>query len=160
MENLIFDFDRGIIYRFVKKYNTYDIAGYKQTNGYIYIMIYGKKYGLHRVLYQKYHNIELKPDQQIDHINGIRDDNRICNLRIATRSQNCQNTKCRNRLGHKHIFLTPSGNYRVLIESYKFKTICKNFKTLEEAIEFRNNQYKYINDKYGCYYQISSSASS
>jgi len=33
------------------------------------------------------------PVNDIDHINGIRDDNRFCNLREANRSQNMQNTK-------------------------------------------------------------------
>lgn len=160
MENLRFDFDRGIVYRHVKSHNTYDIAGSKYPNGYIYIMINGKMCLLHRVIYEKYHNIQLTRDQEIDHINGVKDDNRICNLRLATRSQNMQNKKCYNQLGEKHIRLTPSGTYQVQIESYKFKTIRKNFKTLGEAIEFRNNQYKYINDKYDCFYQMSSSASS
>jgi hypothetical protein len=154
MEKLRFDFDRGIIYRFDKKYNTYDIAGWKDTNGYNRIMINYKRIMMHRVIYEKYHNIELKPDQYIDHINGVKDDNRICNLRITTNSQNQQNTKCRNSLGHKHITLRPCGTYQVRIESYKFKKISKNFKTLEEAIEFRDKTCKELNEKYDCFYNI------
>jgi hypothetical protein len=151
MENLHFDFDRGIIYRFIKTYCTYEITGYKNRNGYIYIRINGKSYCLHRILYQKYHNIQLTRDQQIDHINGVKDDNRICNLRIATQSQNNQNTKSKNRLGHKHIRLTHEGNYQVRIESYKFKSICKTFKTLGEAINFRDKTLKELNEKYDCF---------
>jgi hypothetical protein len=157
MEDLRFDFDRGIVYRFKKKYNTYEVARNKHPNGYIYIKINNKRYCLHRVLYEKYHNIKLKPDEHIDHINGIRDDNKITNLRIATNSQNIQNTKCRNQLGHKHIYLH-YGYYRVLIRSYKFKSISKTFKTLDEAINFRNNQYRYLNETYDCFYQMSSSS--
>jgi hypothetical protein len=159
MENLRFDFDRGIIYRFIKSHNTYKIAGWKHQEGYIYIEINGKMYCLHRIIYEKYHNIELTRDQEIDHINGIRDDNRICNLRLATRSQNNQNTKCRNRLGHKYIYLKRR-TYEVSIFCFKFKTISKRFKTLEEAIEFRDKTLKELNEKYDCYYQISSEASS
>ena len=43
-------------------------------------------------------NIKLKIEEQIDHINHIKDDNRIENLRIVNRSQNCQNKpKQKNR---------------------------------------------------------------
>ena len=33
------------------------------------------------------------PSGQIDHINGIRDDNRIANLRVVSVKQNCQNRR-------------------------------------------------------------------
>jgi len=33
------------------------------------------------------------PENEIDHINGIRNDNRICNLREATKSENAQNQR-------------------------------------------------------------------
>lgn len=36
------------------------------------------------------------PDGQIDHINGVRDDNRLANLREVTRSENCRNGKRRS----------------------------------------------------------------
>jgi hypothetical protein len=154
MEDLHFDFDSGIVYRFIKTHNIYKIAGSKHSNGYIRFLINNKHYRLHRVLYEKYHNIQLKPDEQIDHINGIRDDNRITNLRIANKSQNMQNKKCYNQLGHKHISLTKCGTYRVLIQCSKFKSINKTFKTLDDAIEFRDNQYRYLNETYDCYYKI------
>jgi hypothetical protein len=154
MENLRFDFNSGIIYRHIKSHNTYKITGNKHQNGYIIIGINNKLYCLHRVLYEKYHNIKLKPDEHIDHINGIRDDNRICNLRIATNSQNNQNVKCYNQLGEKHISLTKYGTYQVKILSYKFKSINKTFKTLDDAIEFRDKTLKYLNETYDCYYNI------
>lgn len=36
------------------------------------------------------------PDGQVDHINGVRDDNRLANLRVVSRSDNCRNAKRRS----------------------------------------------------------------
>jgi hypothetical protein len=51
----------------------------------------------HRLIWFYHH--QRIADDQIDHINGIRDDNRIENLRIVTSRQNSHNTK-RHREGH------------------------------------------------------------
>ena len=45
----------------------------------------------HRVAFAHYHG--RWPDEEIDHINGIRDDNRIANLREADRSLNMRNLR-------------------------------------------------------------------
>lgn len=46
------------------------------------------------------------PEDQIDHVNGERADNRFANLREATNSQNLANSKAssRNRSGHKGVY--------------------------------------------------------
>lgn len=53
------------------------------------------------------------PTADIDHINGNRDDNRLCNLREATRQQNIQNSKRRsdNRSGIKGVCWVESRGY-------------------------------------------------
>lgn len=66
------------------------VAGSKNQNGYINICLSGKYYKGHRLIFL-YHNGYLP--EFIDHINGIRDDNRIENLREATRGQNQRNRK-------------------------------------------------------------------
>jgi len=64
-------------------------AGSKNSFGYMQIKINYKLYKSHRLawlfVYGKF------PDDKIDHINGIKDDNRIVNLRSVTQSQNCKN---------------------------------------------------------------------
>lgn len=59
------------------------------TNGYLYAGVDGKRYRCHRLawLYQ----MGAWPENDIDHINGVRDDNRWENLRHVTRSENMQN---------------------------------------------------------------------
>ena len=67
-----------------------DVAGYMR-NGYIFIMIDGNEYRAHRLSWF-YVNGEW-PSSQIDHINGIRDDNRLVNLRTVNHSENGQNQR-------------------------------------------------------------------
>jgi len=91
------------------------IAGTKSGNGYSCIKISGKVYKAHRLawLYVYGH----WPLHEIDHINGIRDDNRICNLRDVTKSINQQNQKRAQRHGKSGFLgVTPyKGKYRAHI---------------------------------------------
>lgn len=68
------------------------LAGIKATcHGYAKIRLDGKQYLAHRLawLYQ----FGTFPNGEIDHINGVRNDNRIVNLRVANKSENQQNLK-------------------------------------------------------------------
>lgn len=56
--------------------------------GYLRITVLGKSYYAHRLAW--FYVYGTWPDQ-IDHINGVRDDNRIKNLRDVTAQQNNQN---------------------------------------------------------------------
>jgi HNH endonuclease/AP2 domain len=80
----------------------YDVAGTFQ-NGYIRIRVDGKKYLAHRLAFL-YMTGEW-PKDQVDHINGIRDDNRWCNLRNCTNSENKMNTRLQanNKSGYKGV---------------------------------------------------------
>lgn len=72
----------------LKKFNNPKIAGYKKE-GYIAIKVNGIAYMAHRLAWlYVYGNM---PKDQIDHINGIKIDNRISNLRECTNSENHQN---------------------------------------------------------------------
>jgi len=65
------------------------VAGCIRDGQYIDISIYKKTYLAHRLawlyVYGKW------PDHQIDHINGLKADNRIINLRDVTPAENCKN---------------------------------------------------------------------
>jgi len=67
-----------------------DVAGVERIDGYKVIKINNILYYLHRVMFFYHHGYF---PEMVDHINGIRSDNRIENLRGATRSQNGQNRK-------------------------------------------------------------------
>ena len=79
------------------------IAGSFSSQGYKQIRIDYKKYLSHRLAWLYVHGVW--PINQIDHINHVKDDNRIANLRLATRSQNQWNQKkCYNNTsGYKGV---------------------------------------------------------
>jgi hypothetical protein len=67
------------------------VAGNHHPEGYKIIMICGHSYGAHRLAWLHAHGV--MPSGQIDHINGVRNDNRLSNLRDVTRAVNKQNIK-------------------------------------------------------------------
>lgn len=58
-------------------------------SGYLAGKLGGRGYRAHRVIYALHHG--KWPDGEIDHINGVRDDNRVSNLRDVTPSENMRN---------------------------------------------------------------------
>ncbi len=66
-----------------------DVAGRTHKSGYVYIVINRVNYLAHRLAWF-YVNGSF-PKSQIDHINRVRNDNRIENLREATGAENMQN---------------------------------------------------------------------
>lgn len=65
-----------------------DAAG-NHVNGYLRVRIHRKDYLLHRLAWLYVHG--AFPTHQIDHINGVKDDNRIDNLRDVNQSENVKN---------------------------------------------------------------------
>lgn len=78
-------------------------AGALDQSGYTFIMIKRKRYLAHRLAWFVSHG--EWPAAEIDHINGEKTDNRIGNLRLATRSQNGRNTSMSplNTSGYKGV---------------------------------------------------------
>lgn len=68
-----------------------DIAGSLDANGYTYIRINKKLYKAHRLSWLYVYG--EWPKNQIDHINGVKNDNRVINLRDVTNRENHQNKK-------------------------------------------------------------------
>ena len=76
----------------------------------------------------------------IDHINGIVDDNRLCNLRACSNATNLKNMTSKNKDLPMGVYFDKSrGNYKASIGlGEKGKTKYRRFKTIEEAVEWRN----------------------
>lgn len=65
-------------------------VGFKHKNGYMYMSINGKRVPMHRFIWEAF-NGEIPQRMEIDHINTIRDDNKLCNLRMVSSSENKKN---------------------------------------------------------------------
>jgi hypothetical protein len=104
---LHYDPDTGFFTWIVDNNNrlkTGDVAGYKDVKGYITITIDGKRYKAHRLAWLYVY--ASFPLGFLDHKNQNPTDNRIVNLRNATRNENEQNTstpQANNKSGFKGV---------------------------------------------------------
>jgi hypothetical protein len=67
------------------------VVGSKRKDGYIHFEVAGTAYLAHRLAFLYVHG--RFPKHTTDHINGVKDDNRINNLREATQGENVQNQR-------------------------------------------------------------------
>jgi hypothetical protein len=117
-ELLHYDPDTGVLTWLVSTGNRVrigDAAGYARSDGYRGIKVGGQRFLVHRLAWLYVHG-EF-PSADIDHINGIPDDNRLANLRLATNSQNMGNRRknANNRSGFKGVF-SDRGKWRAQIK--------------------------------------------
>ena len=118
-------------------------AGATDSIGYRIVSIFSKPYKEHRLVWI-YHNGDIPEKMQIDHINRIRDDNRISNLRLATPSINGLNTDCKNITHRKSNPNRPyEANYML-----NGKTYSKSFKNPEEAKKWIDMNKQKIIEEY------------
>lgn len=99
---------------------------------YIYIKIDKRLYQAHRLAWLMVRG--QLPDNDIDHKDGDSENNRFCNLRDCSMSQNKANSKTykNNKSGYKGVFLT-EGRYRVSIQKNRKRIHIGRFDTAEEA---------------------------
>jgi len=67
------------------------VAGSKDRDGYILIRVEKVLLRAHRLAWQYVYG--AAPAVELDHVNGVPSDNRIENLRLASRSQNIANSR-------------------------------------------------------------------
>lgn len=89
-------------------------AGHRRLDGYFVVGIDGKLYLRHRLAWLYVNGVW--PTASIDHVNGIKGDDRLENLREAEHSQNIANSKRHtdNKAGIKGVHFHPhTGKWRV-----------------------------------------------
>ncbi|HCR1638165.1 TPA: HNH endonuclease [Pseudomonas aeruginosa] len=124
------------------------VAGFITHHGYRRVNVGKTKLHAHQIIWLMHHG-EL-PDCEIDHINGMRDDNRLENLRLANQQQNQQNSNVRidNVLGVKGVRLRPSGNYQARVKLSDGSRSVKTFRTLTEAVSWLAMQREISHGEY------------
>jgi len=110
-----------------------DTAGSKKSTGYINIHIDKKFYKAHRLAWLYVYG--AMPLHEIDHINGVRDDNRICNLRDVKKSGNQMNQRsARSDSTSGYLGVKPSrGRFQARITVDRKQIYIGTYKTPEEA---------------------------
>ena len=89
---LFYDKNSGLFYRKLNNDKVKQIpSGSISKNGYVTIRVMSKLYYAHRLAWL--YSFGTFPNQHIDHINNVRIDNRIDNLRDVSRYGNNQNLK-------------------------------------------------------------------
>lgn len=107
-------------------------AGHKHRSGYVCVYLKGRTYKAHRLIWL--YTFGKWPTKQLDHINGVRDDNRISNLREATQLENSQNRKLNNNNASGYLGVSCMGErWRAVIGVNKHVRYLGLFSTKEEA---------------------------
>jgi hypothetical protein len=109
-------------------------AGSVHYSGYIKLTLKNKPVLAHRLAWALYLG---EPPPEIDHINGDRSDNRLENLRAATRAQNMHNAKAKRHStsGHKNVqWDSESGKWRVRVRVNGVRHHVGRFSELDDAV--------------------------
>lgn len=138
--NYIFDYEpnEGVLIWRIRPSNRVvvgSIAGWKDTDGYVRVTYRKKRYAAHTLIWMLNHG--TTPKGVIDHINGIKTDNRIENLRDVTNAENIQNMRAPMK-GNKSGYLgvcSEGPRFRALITVNGKQERIGVFDTPEEAHE-------------------------
>ena len=126
-----------------------DVSFRRHRHGHLQVGIWGKNYMTHRIIWM--HHYGDAPDGHIDHINGIPDDNRIENLRLATQSENMCNARLRsnNTSGHKGVSWMPKHNkWQAYITKDKKTRPLGYFASFEEACAARKEAERRLHGEF------------
>ena len=142
-KNYTYNHETGILIRINKTTWNAKVGipiGNLRKDGYLAVGFENKPILLHRaiwlIVYKK------MPAFFIDHINGKKDDNRLCNLREATKAQNGRNQPVRkdNKLGIKGVHFDKSrGNYKAQATYNKKHFNLGRFEKAEDAAKAFND---------------------
>jgi len=135
--------------------NAYEgkIAGCVNNVGYVVIRLQDSLYTAHRLIWI-YHNGNISRGLVIDHINGIKTDNQVSNLRLVTQVENSINKRAvpsNNTSGYLGVYFddTAKNKWMAAIRLKGKQVHIGRFSTkLEAAIAFNNMVVKHRSPPY------------
>ena len=128
--NLYASDENGNIIHLVKQVPS---TGQKHINGYLFCMVrkHGqngqKGYYVHRFTWECFNGL-ISDGKVVDHINNIRDDNRLCNLQLLTSSENNKKSS-RNR------------DYTFVKDNHRNKKYVKATNSSTNEVSYYNSLY-------------------
>ena len=126
---------------------TLEAGTLRAKDGYVNVGISGKLYPAH-VIAMLLTLGSIPKNSEVDHINHIRNDNRLCNLRFVSRSENRRNqsVSSRNSTGHTGTYFDSDRNKFVAQIKVNGKAIyLGSYETLIEAVGARKAADKKYN---------------
>jgi hypothetical protein len=155
LELFRYDYETGVLYwrRRVNSHvpKTLEAGAQNKSNGYLYVKVHGRNYLVHRVVMLMCYGF-YGEGLEVDHINHVRDDNRLANLRFVTRTENMRNRSVsgKNTSGVMGVcFSKARKKYMAQIRVDGENIFLGRFETLEEAAAARaeaNLKYKFNNN--------------
>lgn len=155
----LFTYDRetGVLYWRIRVNNNtrrdYVVGSSKRVaDGYRQVEVKGKIYMMHRVIMVLCFG-HIPENAEIDHINHVRDDNRLANLRFVTRTDNRRNQSIssKNTSGVTGVYFSKARKkYIAQIKVNQELIYLGTFETLEEAAARAEANLKYkFNNNHG-----------
>lgn len=155
LELFRYDYETGVLYWRWRNSNripkTLEAGTQRKSSGYLYVQVHGRLYLVHRVVMLMCYGF-CGEGLEVDHINHVRNDNRLFNLRFVTRSENQRNQSLSSKssTGVTGVYFSKARKkYVAQIMVDGEKIFLGRFETLEEAAAARaeaNLKYKFNNN--------------
>ena len=143
LELFRYDYETGVLY-WRRRVNsrvpkTLEAGTQRKSSGYLYVQVHGRLYPVHRVVMLMCYGF-YGEGLEVDHINHVRNDNRLVNLRFVTHGENMRNksVSSKSTTGVTGVdFSKAHKKYRARIRVNREFIHLGYFDTLEEAAAAR-----------------------
>ena len=157
LELFRYDYETGVLYwrwRINSRVpKTLEAGTQRKSSGYLTVSVHGRDYSVHRIVMLMCYGF-YGEGLEVDHINHVRNDNRLVNLRFATQGENLKNqsVSSKSTTGVTGVYFSKARKkYIAQIKVNRKRIYLGAFKTLEEAAAARaeaNLKFKF-NDNHG-----------